>query len=79
MPSDAQRLDYIERLIAEGYQDRIVVGHDMFSKHRLNAYGGHGYGHIIENIVPRMRQRGMTEEAIHAIIVDNPARVLAFA
>ena len=79
MPSDAQRLDYIERLIAEGYQDRIVVGHDMFSKHRLNAYGGHGYGHIIENIVPRMRQRGMTEESIRAIIVDNPARVLAFA
>ena len=79
MPSDAQRLDYIGRLVAEGYQDRIVVGHDVFSKHRLVAYGGHGYGHILENIVPRMRRRGMTEETIHAILVDNPARVLAFA
>ncbi len=79
MPSDAQRLDYIQRLIAEGYQDRIVVGHDMFSKHRLNAYGGHGYAHILENIVPRMRKRGMEEETIRAILIDNPARVLAFA
>ena len=79
MPSDAQRLDYIQRLIAEGYQDKIVVGHDMFSKHRLNAYGGHGYAHILENIVPRMRKRGIEEETIRAILIDNPARVLAFA
>ena len=79
MPSDAQRLDFIRRLIAEGHQDRIVVGHDVFSKHRLTAYGGHGYGHVLENIVPRMRKRGMTEESIRAIVIDNPARVLAFA
>ena len=78
MPSDAQRLNYIQRLIAEGHQDRIVVGHDMFSKHRLNAFGGHGYAHILENIVPRMRKRGMEEESIHSILIDNPARVLAF-
>ncbi len=79
MPSDAQRLDYIQRLMAEGRQDKIVVGHDMFSKHRLNAYGGHGYAHILENIVPRMRKRGIEEETIRAILIDNPARVLAFA
>ena len=79
MPSDAQRLDFIRRLIDAGCQDRIVVGHDVFSKHRLVAYGGHGYGHILENIVPRMRRRGIGEEAIRAILIDNPARVLAFA
>ena len=79
MPSDAQRMDYIQRLIAEGHRDRIVVAQDICSKHRLVTYGGHGYGHILEKIVPRMRKRGIAEEDIHAIVIDNPARVLAFA
>jgi hypothetical protein len=29
---------------------QIVVGHDVFSKHRLINYGGHGYSHILQNV-----------------------------
>jgi phosphotriesterase-related protein len=79
MPSDAQRLDYIQLLLKEGYRDRVVVAQDIFAKHRTAKYGGHGYAHIIENIVPRMRQKGFSADEIDAIIVGNPARVLAFA
>ncbi|MCI0441079.1 MAG: phosphotriesterase-related protein [Chloroflexi bacterium] len=79
MPSDAQRLDYIQRLIEAGHRDRLVIAHDICTKHRLVRYGGHGYAHILENIVPRMRRKGFSEEDINAIIVANPARVLAFA
>ena len=78
MPSDAQRLGFIRRLIAEGYAERIVVGHDIYSKHRLVSYGGHGYGHFLQNIVPRMRKKGFAREHIDAITVDNPRRVLTF-
>ena len=77
MPSDAQRLDFIERTVESGYSDRIVMGHDIATKHRLVRYGGHGYGHILENIVPKMRRKGFSEETIRAITVDNPARILA--
>ncbi len=78
MPSDAQRLEFIRRLVDAGYSDRVVMGHDIAMKHRLVTYGGHGYGHILENIVPKMRRKGFAEDAIRAITVDNPARVLAF-
>lgn len=79
MPSDAQRLDFIKTLVDEGYGPSIVLGQDICTNHRLAKYGGHGYGHILENIVPRMRVKGFTEETIHDLVVANPARVLAFA
>ena len=79
MPSDAQRLDFIRRAVDAGHGDRIVMGHDIFTKHRLVRYGGHGYGHILQNIVPKMRRKGFSDDAIRAITVDNPARLLAFA
>ena len=79
MPSDAQRLDFIQLLLAEGYGDKVVVAQDIFAKHRTIKYGGHGYAHIIDNIVPRMRQKGFSADEIDAIIVGNPAEVLAFA
>ena len=80
MPSDAQRMDVIKRMAdEEGCGGRIVIAHDICTKHRLVKYGGHGYGHILENILPRMRQRGFAEDQIQAIVVDNPARILSFA
>ncbi len=79
MPSDAQRLDFIRRLLDEGCGDRVVIAHDVFAKHRTLKYGGHGYAHILDNIVPRMRARGFSADEIDAIIVGNPARALAFA
>ena len=79
MPSDAQRLDFIKRISDAGYSDRIVIGHDIATKHRLVKYGGHGYGHILENVVPQMRRKGLSEDVIREITVGNPARILAFA
>ena len=79
MPSDAQRLDFVRGIADAGYAARIVIGHDIATKHRLVRYGGHGYGHILENIVPKMRRKGFSEETIRAITVDNPARILTLA
>ncbi len=78
MPSDAQRMGFIKRIADAGYADKIVIGQDICTKHRLTKYGGHGYGHILENIVPKMRRKGFSEELIHAITVGNPASILAF-
>ena len=80
MMSDGQRLDVIKRAVDElGCEDRIVLGHDIATRHRLTRYGGHGYGHIFENIVPRMRKRGFSESQVQALTQDNAARILAFA
>ena len=79
MPNDGKKVDFIIHLIAEGHLDQIVVAHDIGFTARLNRYGGHGYAHLLENVVPLMRRKGMTQEQIHTIFVDNPKRVLTFA
>ena len=79
MPSDAQRLDFIKRIADAGYADRVVIAQDIFTKHRLIRYGGHGYGHVFENIVPTMRRKGFPDDLIQAITVGNPAAILALA
>jgi phosphotriesterase-related protein len=79
MINDGQRLRLLAWLIAEGHGRQIVLAQDTAAKTHLTRYGGCGYGHILQNIVPRMRARGIREEDIHAMLVETPARVLAFA
>jgi len=77
--NDAQRCDLIMRLITQGYLKRILVSQDVFLKNRYQSYGGAGYAHILLNAVPLMRHKGISEEQIHTILVENPKRILAFA
>ena len=76
MPSDAERLNFIRHMIDIGLGDRIVISHDICTKHRLVRYGGHGYGYIPEHIIPRMRNKNFEESEIQAITKDTPARLL---
>ena len=78
-PNDGTKLADIRRLIAEGYGERIVIAHDICSRHRLVKYGGHGYHYILEHIVPLMRARGFSEKMVEDILINNPAKILAFA
>ncbi len=79
MPNDAARINLLGWLIAEGFGAQLVVAHDICFKDKLAAYGGHGYAHILENVVPLMRRKGVAEDAIEAMLVETPRRLLAFA
>lgn len=79
MPNDAQRVDRIMGLIREGYGDKILISLDICHKTQLAKYGGDGYNHILDNVLPIMRRKGMSNEEIEAITVGNPARILCFA
>ena len=80
LPNDATRVNEIIALINDGFLNQILVSHDHCTKHRLYHYGGPGYSHILDNVVPLvMRDKGMTEDQIHTILVNNPKRVLTFA
>ena len=78
LPTDYMRLAYIRALIEHGHGDRIVISHDICTKTRLVTYGGHGYGHIVRNVVPLMRKKGFTEQEIDTILVHTPRRLLTF-
>jgi phosphotriesterase-related protein len=79
MPNDAQRMDWIARLISEGFGGQVLISHDICTKHRLTCYGGHGYHHIVENIVPRMANHGISDADTNTILIENPKRLFTFA
>lgn len=76
MASDWDRVDALAELIAAGYEKRILISQDVCFKTDLVAYGGWGYAHILNNVVPMMVRRGISRESIHTIMVSNPADVL---
>jgi phosphotriesterase-related protein len=78
IPNDAARVNYIIRLIDLGYLNQILISTDTAMKARLVAYGGPGYAHIPDNVIPWMRAKGMSEEVIRTITVENPKRMLTF-
>jgi len=82
-PSEAQ-LDNLAALIARGYGDRLVVSHDdaVFSDVRSREVLGRGdeiYGYVHETALPGLRERGVGEPEIRALLVDNPRRYFAGA
>ena len=76
---DRDVVDGIVALCEAGFGDRIMVAQDVCTKAQLKAYGGTGYSFILERFLPEMRSRGVSEEHIKMMMVENPARVLTFA
>jgi len=78
MPNDNYRINEIIRLIEAGYLNQILLSQDICFKTMRCCYGGHGYAHIIKYVVPVMRAKGMTEEEINILLVENPKCILTF-
>ncbi|MCW1935018.1 phosphotriesterase family protein [Pararhodobacter zhoushanensis] len=76
MPNDGARLKWLRALIDRGHLDQILISHDICTKTRLEAFGGHGFQHIFANVLPLMRRREFTEDEIRTILVDTPRRLL---
>ena len=71
--------DAIPKLIAAGYEDKVLLSHDVCTKVQLKSYGGTGYSFVLEKFLPHLRTQGVTEEQARKLVVDNPKRVLTFA
>ncbi|XP_027193778.2 N-acetyltaurine hydrolase [Dermatophagoides pteronyssinus] len=76
MPNDSARICLVKKLIDENYGDHITISHDIHTKHRLMKWSGHGYSHIILNVIPKMLRRGITIEQIDQIMIKTPCRWL---
>ena len=78
MPNDATRLAAIRALIDRGHLVQVLISQDICTKTRLTRYGGHGYGHVFDNVVPMMERKGFEAAEIRTILEDTPRRLLAF-
>lgn len=74
--TDINRVRAIRRLFDAGYADRILLSCDICHKNLLCAYGGWGYAHILNHIVPMFMDEGFNEDEIELMTKRNPANFL---
>jgi phosphotriesterase-related protein len=74
---DSWRIRFAKRLIEAGHGDQLLFSQDVCMKTDLRKYGGPGYAHVFENIVPMLRSIGVEDAAIDRVLIDNPRRAFA--
>ncbi|MEO9255692.1 MAG: phosphotriesterase-related protein [Tepidiformaceae bacterium] len=80
--NDAQRSDMVAKLVEKGYADRITLSHDASCHLDFIPEGvadqfmpEWNFTHIPLDIVPMLRQRGVSDDAIHQMTVLNPRAI----
>ena len=76
--SDRQRVSALVELLKQGYEKQIVLSQDVSFKIDYVKYGGYGYAHILEHIIPELKFRGVTEKQIKTMIIENPKRIFSY-
>jgi phosphotriesterase-related protein len=81
--STEKRVDTVARLCESGSADAMVLSHDAgchmdwFDDDFLHqAQPNWHFLHISTDVLPAMRERGVSEDQIHTMLVDNPRRIL---
>jgi phosphotriesterase-related protein len=79
VPNDLGRIDNLIALVEAGYSRQLLISSDICRKTSLTKFGGDGYAHILENVIPLMRAKGMADGEMRTIVVENPMRALLIA
>ncbi len=86
MAKEEDRIDTVVRLCELGYADRLTLSHDasFFSVNmepsvRSRIMPNWNHRTLSDRVLPEVRQRGVSEDTIHQIMVTNPARILVGA
>ena len=75
-----QRVATIAEMCSRGFAERMVLSHDAcchsdwFPHEQIDTVGRWHFQHIHEDVLPALRERGVTEEQITTMLVDNPRR-----
>jgi phosphotriesterase-related protein len=75
-----RRVRVVAELCARGYADRLVLSHDAFCVNDwfppTHEFGTEWhYCHISRDVLPALREAGVTDHDITAMMVDNPRRI----
>ncbi|HEY42434.1 MAG TPA: phosphotriesterase-related protein [Anaerolineae bacterium] len=77
MTGDEIRLEVLCAMVKAGFEDQILLSHDISNPDYLSTNGGHGYIHLLGEFVPRLHDR-LSETTIEKFIIHNPRRALEF-
>jgi predicted metal-dependent phosphotriesterase family hydrolase len=75
---DSARVEVLRQLVADGYEERIMLSNDMGRRsHHLVYGGGPGFNWIKQRFLPRLIEEGFSEETLNRFMVENPAQIYA--
>lgn len=78
-----QRSDLVAEMCRRGYADRMVLAHDTccyidwFGPGTLDDLKNWHYLHVSQDVLPYLREHGVPDSDIDAMLVTNPVRILA--
>jgi phosphotriesterase-related protein len=75
---DLPRVEMVLAFLEAGYADQALFASDFSSLPSAKRSGGGGVARAATKFVPMLRERGVKEETIRGILVDNSRRFLAF-
>ena len=78
-PRDKEEIELVMSLIEAGFANRILIGNEIGWKTCYKAYGGWGYAHVYDHVVPWLRDCGASAAQIDTILIENPAKLHAIA
>ena len=78
----SQRVDVVKRMCELGYANKMVLSHDAACYFdwvdpdlRTKVLPNWNFNHIPDDILPALREAGVSDDDITAMTVDNPRRV----
>ena len=79
-----ERTQVVKQLVDLGFAGQVTLSHDFGGSRPAlpdvvemrKAYNPDGYCFVIRKVLPRLRELGVSEEAIHTMTVDAPRRLL---
>ena len=77
-PGDSAQVPAVMALLEVGYAEKLLFSSDFSFASDLKRSGGAGYAMTVTVFGPKLLEAGVTHEALHGILVDNPRRFLAF-
>ncbi len=85
-PEQHKLVDYVLHLMEAGYGGKILLSHDA-GWYEVGSPGGvpkqpegvRGYTALVEQFIPALRARGVSDEEIRMLTVTNPARAFGIA
>ncbi|HEV8717926.1 MAG TPA: hypothetical protein VGX03_34555 [Candidatus Binatia bacterium] len=75
--TDKEEVRVVRELLEAGYADRVLLCAEVAMKTCYKYYGGWGYSHVYDNIIPWLKSLGASDAEIQRMMVDNPRRLHA--
>ena len=75
---DERRADALVGLLRAGWGERLLLSSDRCHRTDLHAFGGVGYDVVFTRFFDMLRERGVSQEELDLMTIENPRRVLAW-